>query len=77
MKLDADWRRVLRHAWSIRFMALSAVLSAIEAALPFLDGYLPIPQGVFALLSALTVGGAFIARLVAQESASGVPNANQ
>jgi hypothetical protein len=77
MKLAADWRRVLRYAWSVRLMAVAFILTVAEALLPFADGVLPIPRGVFALLSALTVGAAFVARLVAQQSVSGVQNADQ
>lgn len=68
MKLSADWRAVLRHAWSIRLIALAALLSGIEAALPFFDGLLPIRPGVFGLLIFLVTLAAFVARLVAQKS---------
>ena len=34
MKLDHDWKRTLRHAWSVRWIALAAVLTGIEVILP-------------------------------------------
>jgi hypothetical protein len=68
MKLTSNWREVLRYAWSIRLMILAGVLSGLEVALPLIDGLFPIPQGVFAALSGLTVAGAFVARLVAQRN---------
>jgi hypothetical protein len=46
-------------------MAFAGLLSGAEVALPFLNDLMP--RGVFALLSAVTVCGAFIARLVAQK----------
>lgn len=65
MKLIADWKRVVRKAWSIRLLLLAGVLSAFEVALPFFgDG---MPRGTFAALSGLSVGGAFVARLLAQK----------
>lgn len=67
MRLHPDWRRILRRAWSVRLMALAAILSCIEAALPFLDGIIPVPPGVFGVLTGLTVAGAFVARLIAQK----------
>lgn len=70
MKLVANWRDVLRHAWSVRLLILAGVLSGVEVALPLLDGLLPIPQGVFAGLSGLVVCGAFVARFVAQKGLS-------
>jgi hypothetical protein len=32
-----EWRRVLRHAWSVRFMAASVVLSSAGGALMLLN----------------------------------------
>lgn len=46
-------------------MACAGLLSGFEVALPFFNDLMP--RGVFALLSMLVVGGAFIARLVAQK----------
>lgn len=64
MKLYDNWRDILRRAWSIRLMLLAGTLSGIEVALPFFAELFP--RGVFALLSSLAVGAAFVARLVAQ-----------
>lgn len=68
MKLDSDWKDVLRKAWSIRLIIIAGLFSGLEVALPFLDGFMPIPRGVFAVLSFVATGGAFVARLVAQQS---------
>lgn len=68
MNLIPHWGRVLRHAWSIRLIALSALLSGLEVAVPFLDGLLPVSPGVFAALAALSTIAAGIARFVAQAS---------
>ena len=68
MKLAPDWRRVLRRAWSIRLLLLAGGFSAAEVALPFLEP--SIPPGIFAALSGLAAGGAFVARLVAQKGIS-------
>jgi hypothetical protein len=71
MKLVANWWTLLKRAWSIRLMLVAGILSGAEIALPLLDGYLPIPRGLFALLSALATGGAFVARLIAQQNIHG------
>jgi hypothetical protein len=67
MTLVANWRAVLRRAWSVRLMLVAAALSAAEVALPLIGGVLPIPPLTFAALSALTTAGALIARVVAQK----------
>lgn len=72
--LIANWWQVLKRAWSVRLMIIAAVLSGLEVALPLIDGVFPIPPGVFAALSGVTVAGAFVARLLAQK---GVTNADQ
>lgn len=46
-------------------MILAALLSGVEVILPFFAE--SIPRGVFAAVSALVVGGAFCARLMAQK----------
>jgi len=73
MRLVQDWKRVLKRAWSVRLMLVAALLSGLEVAIPYLDGYVDIPPRLFALLSGLTVAAAFIARIVAQK---GVSDAN-
>jgi len=71
MHLANNWRAILKHAWSVRLLALAGVLTGMEAVLPFADGLIPIPKGWLAGLSFLVIGGAFVARLVAQQSVSG------
>lgn len=71
MKFVTNWRVLIRRAWSIRLMLAAGVLSGAEIALPLLDGALPIPPGLFAALSALATGGAFVTRLIAQQNIHG------
>ena len=64
MKLIDDARKVLRHAWSVRFGVLAAVFSGLEVIVPlFVDA---MPRALFAVLSFLTVVAAVLARFVAQ-----------
>lgn len=64
MKLLPDWMRILKKAWSIRFMILAGILSAAEIILPLYAN--EIPRGTFAALTFIAVGGAFVTRLVVQ-----------
>ncbi len=65
MKLIANWREILRYAWSIRLMILAGILSGVEVILPLFADCCP--RGLFAVLSLLTIAGAFVARIVAQK----------
>ncbi len=68
MRLLSDWQAILRRAWSIRLMLLAGLLSGAEVILPlFVEA---IPRNLFAALSMLTIGGAFVARLLAQKGLS-------
>jgi hypothetical protein len=68
VKAVANWRQVLRWAWSVRLMVLAAVLSGVEIALPyFAESF---PRLVFVGLSFLATVGAVVARFVAQEKVS-------
>lgn len=65
MKLDTNWKQIIKKAWSVRLMILAALLSGFEIALPlFADKF---PRGPFALASFIAVAAAFVARLVAQK----------
>lgn len=66
MRLIPNWSTILTRAWSIRLLAIAGVLSGAEAALPFVEHLLPIPNGALAVLAFVATGGAFAARLVAQ-----------
>lgn len=65
MRLYDNWKDILKKAWSVRFMLLAGLLSAVEVALPFFEDRFP--RGLFAALSGVSVGAAFVARLVAQK----------
>lgn len=66
-QFNREWRKIMRHAWSVRLLVLAFVFSAMEVALPLVQSVLPVPVGVFAALSGLATGGAFVARLLAQK----------
>jgi hypothetical protein len=65
--IHPDWKLILRRAWSVRLIALAAVLSALPVFMALVDAdLLGIPPVVFAALSALAGVGAFVARFIAQ-----------
>lgn len=66
MTFIEDWKAVLKHAWSVRLMLLSAVLSAASAALMF-AGLLPIDPVVLVVVTFLVNVAAVVARFVAQK----------
>ncbi len=72
--LIPDWKRVLRYAWSIRLIALTCLFSALEFALPFAHGWLPLRPGTFALLAFIVSIAAFVLRLIPQKTISGDRN---
>lgn len=65
MKLQSNWKALLKQAWSIRFMVLAFVFTMFEIMLPFFSQ--EVPPKLFAVLSGLSVAGAFVSRLVAQK----------
>ena len=69
MKLTANWRAVLRHAWSVRLIVLALMLDGIAAAIPFVE--VPIHPAIPAALGALATTGALFARVVAQKRLAG------
>ena len=64
MRLDAEWRRIVKKAWSFRLVLLAAVLSGLEIVLPYMVD--KVPNGVFITLSFVVTVAALIARVIAQ-----------
>ncbi|TDR94214.1 hypothetical protein [Enterovirga rhinocerotis] len=73
MKPVANWRRVLRYAWSIRLNLLAALFGGAEVAIGFLAAEPPIPRGSFAAIAFVVSIGATVSRLIAQQTVSGDP----
>ena len=67
MKLVANWREVLRYAWSIRLMRAAGLFLGLEIALPLFDSVVQLDRGVCASLSFVAVAAAFVTRLLAQQ----------
>ena len=70
-QLASNWRDVLRHAWSVRFMAVAAILSFLEVVLQLCGSGLPFPPLVIAALTGFVSAGAFVTRLLAQKQFPG------
>ena len=69
MKLASNWKRVLRHAWSVRLIVIAGILSGIEAVLPLIGAF-PVSEAIqiaIAIATPIVVAAAFVARIVAQE----------
>lgn len=69
MKLIDDWNWVWRKAWSVKLLAIAAILSGVEvynSVVIALSLPPPLPPGLFALAAGLVSCAALIARFVAQ-----------
>ena len=64
-EVSSDWRKIVRKAWSIRFIALAGLLTAVEAILPFFSD--TIPREIFSIATFLAVAGAFMSRILVQK----------
>lgn len=65
MRVSDNWRKIVRKAWSVKFMVLAFLLTMAEVMLPFFSD--SVPPRMFAILSGLAVAGAFVSRLIAQK----------
>ena len=63
-RIIPNWRAVLGKAWSVRLMLTAALLTGIEAILPFFTPHEP--SLWFAVATFATVCAALVARFVAQ-----------
>lgn len=68
IRLIPNARRVVRHSMTSHVLVLGGMLSAAEAALPYLYGFDLIPPKLFPLVAFGVVFAAFVARYILQES---------
>jgi hypothetical protein len=67
MKLIPDWRRIVRKAWSVKAMILTAIFACGEIALPLLHQSIAEDlQGWCALAAGLCAMGSVILRIMPQ-----------
>ncbi|MER9768855.1 hypothetical protein NKJ09_22645 [Mesorhizobium sp. M0189] len=74
MRVIDNWRRVLRHAWSVHLNVAAVfflIVTGLDTAWPFLNGYLPISNAWFGVLGGLLSAGALLARFIPQDKVSG------
>ncbi len=73
MTLLPDWKAVIHKAWSVKFMALAAVLSGLEsiAAIAGESIAKQFAPGLYAAAVGVLTALALVARIVAQSSLSG------
>ena len=67
MQLVNDWKKVVKKGWQFRLNILSALLSAAEFLLPYINEWHDIPRGLFAILSVITILSANVARVISQK----------
>lgn len=68
MRLIPNARKVIAHAWSVRFIGAGLVLQAAAEALPYVMD--SIPQGPMRVAAAVVIAAAGVARVVKQEGIS-------
>lgn len=67
--LVPEWKRLLKHAWSLRFWALSTALSLAEYIVPFFSDI--VPPKTFLGLSLVAALAGMVARLIPQKAVRG------
>jgi hypothetical protein len=64
LQLHWNWRDILMHAWSVRWMALAGIFGTGEAVVPLFATAMPV--GVFAGLTLVCVMGGIWSRVLIQ-----------
>lgn len=70
LRLHPDWKAILKHAWSVRLIVITAILTGAEAALPFVTEFVSANPVVWALITFSVTVAALISRIVAQKDVS-------
>lgn len=68
MQLKEDWHLILRHAWSVRFIVVAAVLSGFEVVVTLVPDLFHLPTPALAVLAFVSTSSALVARIVVQKN---------
>jgi len=72
MKLYSDWKLILRKAWSMRLIAIGALLTGCEGVINIIGvDFLPVPKGWRILIVLVVMALAAWSRLVRQPKTLG------
>lgn len=69
--LAPNWKAIVKRAWSIRLIALAALVDGLSIAWPLFEDYMPIDRLWFAVIALMLNIGAFYARLKFQRNLRG------
>ena len=73
MTLIEDWDLVLKKAWSVKFSAVSALLTGAEVAVQIIQPT-GVPNMLFGIMAGIVSMMAIGARVLAQKEVSGAAN---
>ena len=71
MRLHRDWRKILKHAWSIRLDILNIIVTAALSVVPILTGTTIVAPLTLAIISLVLTVLSMGLRLLKQEKVSG------
>ena len=71
MTLLPDWKAILKKAWSVKFIAVAAVLSGLESVAAIAGDSIAkqFPTGLYAAVVGVLTALALVARILAQNEA--------
>ena len=67
MHVHKHWRFTLRHAWSVRFIAVAAACSGLQVGFSLAQPYVTINPIWLAVGAGLAAAGAFVSTIIAQK----------
>lgn len=67
MIVHDNWKDILQHAWSVRWMALAGIFGTGEAVVPLFATAMPV--GIFAVLTLVCIVGGLWSRVLIQPKA--------
>ena len=63
--IATNWKQIVKRAWSIRFLIVAGILTALETVLPIISEV--IPPRIYSTLIGGVIAAAFVARIVSQK----------
>lgn len=71
MNFDAEWKKILYKAWSVRFMGIAAFCEVVnQVVVPYFQDYGQLPPRLMSAFAGLSLVAAIAARFIVQKELS-------
>jgi hypothetical protein len=71
LRFKSNTKDIMTKAWSFILWSLGLIFIILDTAMPFLQGYMGLPEWAFGVASGVCAAGGLLARVLIQDNLAG------